>query len=135
MKSQRSVFTKAATVLAFLAASQAYGSVPPDTLAVRKVVTEAAESIRFVNMEGDMLVFELRLHSVLPKGSVLRITDGDNNIIFEERTKTETYTIRYKIVRNELSKINFEVKNKEFSLNQSFNISSRLEEKIEVTKG
>jgi len=97
-------------------------------------VAEPAENIRFVSVEANMLIFELRLNELLPKGSMIRIIDGEDNIIFEERTEADTYSISYKIIRNDMSIINFQVFNKNFSLNQSFKVSSRLEEKIEVTK-
>lgn len=97
-------------------------------------MNENASNIRFVGLEGEMLVFELKLKTLLPKGSILTISDEENNLIFEERTSADTYSIRYKIARNNFSKINFEISNKQFSLNQSFNINSRMEEKVEVTK-
>jgi len=95
---------------------------------------ESSSSIRFVRAEGDMLVFELRLINLPANGSKLRILDGDNNTLLEERINTETYNIRYKIARGDISKINFEVSGKKIFLNQSFTIRSRTEEKIEVTR-
>jgi hypothetical protein len=98
------------------------------------VANESSGSVRFVQAEGDMLVFDLHLTNLPANGSKLRILDGDNNMLLEQIIKTETYNIRYKIVRGEISKISFEVTGKKILLNQSFDVKSRTEEKIEVTK-
>jgi len=135
MKSQlRSSLTKAACMLAFVSASNSFDPAQAQEKSQYIVMNENASNIRFVGLEGEMLVFELKLKTLLPKGSILTISDEENNLIFEERTSADTYSIRYKIARNNFSKINFEISNKQFSLNQSFNINSRMEEKVEVTK-
>lgn len=96
--------------------------------------SETAGSIRFVQAEGDMLVFDLHLTNLPSKGCRLRIVDGDYNTLLEQKISTATYSIRYKIARGEMSNINFELSGKKLFLNQSFTIKSRVEEKIEVTK-
>ena len=134
MKSLKSSITKAACMLAFACTANSFDITHAQVSPQYIVSNEPASNIHFVGMEGEMLVFELRLNTLLPKGSMLRISDEENNILFEERTGAATYNIRYKILRNDLSKINFEISSKSFLLNQSFNVSTKTEEKTEVTK-
>ena len=121
-------------MLCFVSLSNSFNITQAQVQPQSFAVNESAGTIRFVKAEGDMLVFELRLTNLPANGSRLRILDGDNNTLLEERIGTETYNIRYKIVRGDMSKINFEVWGKKIFLNQSFNVKSRLEEKVEVTK-
>jgi hypothetical protein len=134
MKSLKSVFIRTTFMLLLASLSNSFtishAQVQPQTVAAN----ESSSSIRFVRAEGDMLVFELRLINLPANGSKLRILDGDNNTLLEEKINTETYNIRYKIARGDISKINFEVSGRKIFLNQSFTIQSRTEEKIEVTK-
>lgn len=134
MKSLRSVFIKTTCMLALASVSNSFTVTQAQIQAQPIVATESASIIRFVRIDGDMLVFELSLRNLPPKGSNLRILDGDNNTLLEEKISTETYNIRYKIVRGDISKIKFEISGKRIFLNQSFNVKSRTEEKIEVTK-
>lgn len=97
----------------------------------------AAESkgdIRFVHALDGMLVFELNLKDLPAKGSLLAIKDEAGNVLFEQKIQTETSNVRYKIERNDIRKISFEVTGKKLLLNKSFSIVSRLEERIEVAK-
>ena len=135
MKSFKSVFAKTAGMLVLVSSLNSFSSNTQAQLTPQYVsVNEFTGNIRFVRVVGDMLVFELHLNTILPKGSTLRVSDGENNLIFEERTSTATYNIRYKIFRNDMDKVNFEISDKKLLLNQSFNIKSRMEEKAEVTK-
>jgi len=90
--------------------------------------------IRFVDSRDGWLVFELDLKNLPAKGSRLLIKDEEGNVIFEEIIRTETYNVRYKIERNELSRIDFEVSNKRILMNKTFSINSHMEERIEVAK-
>lgn len=121
-------------MLALTSVSNSFTSTKAQSNPQCKVVNEPAGNIRFISSDGDMLVFELSLRYLLPKGSMIRIMDEANNIIFEERTDIETYNIRYKIIRNDMKKNNFEISSRNLFLNQSFNVNFRKEEKIEVTK-
>jgi hypothetical protein len=135
MKSQlKSYFKKAALMSAVVVASGLFNQTQAQVKHSHIVVAETASNIHFVGVEGEMLIFELKLKTLLPKGAMLVISDENNNVLFEDRTDSDTYSIRYKIVRNNASQINFEVSGRRFFLNQSFNVSSRTEEKIEVTK-
>ncbi len=134
MKPIRSVITKAACMLALTSVATSFSFSQSQVKPHYTQVTAATGDIRFVCVEGDMLVFELKMQSLLPKGSMIRVVDGDYNVLYEERTRTETYNIRYKIVINEINKINFEISNRYFNLQQSFNVNAHTEEKVEVTK-
>jgi hypothetical protein len=130
MKSLKTVFIRTTCMLLLASLSNSFTI----TNAQSVVLNEPSNSIRFVQAEGDMLVFELHLANLPANGSKLRIADGDNNMLLEQSISTQTYNIRYKIVRGDISKINFEVSGKKILLNQSFTIKSRTEEKIEVIK-
>ncbi len=95
---------------------------------------ESKSDIRFVHALDGMLVFELNLKELPAKGSNLSIKDESGNLLFEQQIHTETFNVRYKIERNDIRKITFEVTGKKVLLNKSFSIVSRLEERIEVAK-
>lgn len=93
-----------------------------------------AGNIQFIGVEDDMLVFELVLSNLPKEGSWLRITDENATLIFEERIKSNRYNKRYKIMRNNMNKIQFEITNKRTLLKESFQINRKIEEKREVSK-
>jgi hypothetical protein len=132
MKSLKSFFIRTSCMLFLVLLSNSFSVTKAQSQNI--VSTETPNSIRFIKTEGDMLVFELRLTNLPANGSKLRIIDGDNNTLLEQKIGTETYNIRYKIARGDISKINFEVSGKKIFLNQSFIIKSRIEEKVEVTR-
>jgi len=134
MKSFKSVFAKAACMLALVSVSNSFAVTQAQVQPQQVMANDSAGNIRFVRMEEGMLVFDLNLRNLPAKGSMLRITDGDNNILFEGKISTETYNVRYKIVRGGISKIDFEISAKKIILNQSFNVKTRTEEKVEVLK-
>lgn len=134
MKSLPSVLARAVCLLtlAIVSNSFTYSQQP-----VKPVYASAATGfgdIRYVRTEGEMLVFDLNLNNLPSRGTMLRISDGENNIILEEKISTGTYNIRYKIARENIRRINFEVSGKKIFFNQSFTIDLRIEEKTEVTK-
>ena len=90
--------------------------------------------VHFIKMEDDKLVFDLKLNDLPASGCILLIRDETGTIIFEERLYGDTYNKRYKIERNGMSAIHFEVFNKRVLLKESFNLHYRVEEKMEVTK-
>jgi hypothetical protein len=134
MKSLQSVFIKTTCMLLLASSLNSLTSVQAQVTQSTVASTDSSGSIRFLRAEGDMLVFELLLINLPENGSQIRILDGDNNTLLEERISTKTYNIRYKITRGDMNKINFEVSDNKILLNQSFTIKSRTEEKIEVTK-
>lgn len=134
MKSLKSIFIRTACMFFLVSLCNSFTITQAQVTAQAVSGNETEGSIRFVQAEGDMLVFELHLTNLPAKGSRLRIIDGDFNTLFEQKISTATYNIRYKIARGEMSHINFEVSGKKLFLNQSFSIKSRTEEKIEVTR-
>ncbi len=95
---------------------------------------KAVNKIQFVGMEGDMLVFDLQLGNLPEKGSWIRVMDGDKNVLFEKRIHSSTYSKRYKIIKDNISKLHFEVINHETILKESFQLKYKVEEKMEVVK-
>jgi hypothetical protein len=135
MKSIKSVFIKATCMLAFVLITNSFSRTQAQQVQLNYVAdANSSGDIRFVSVEGDMLVFELNLKSLPAKGSMLKIVDQAGNLLFQESIRTETFNVRYKIERNNISKIIFEVSNKKFLLNRSFSINTRIEERVEVAK-
>lgn len=134
MKSLKIVFTRTACMLLLVSLLHSFTATRAQVHPQSISVNESPASIRFVKTEGNMLVFEVHLTNLPAAGSKLRILDGDNNTLLEQKISTGVYDIRYKIVRGDISKINFEVWGKKIFLNQSFNVKSVVEEKIEVTR-
>ncbi len=134
MKSIKTVFVKAACMLAFILVSNSFSLTQVKAQVYKKTVNDSNGDIRCISAEGNTLVFELHLQNLPAKGSNLQITDESGNLIFEERIATNALNVRYKIERNNIRKLTFEVSGKKLHLNKSFSISSRVEEKIEVAK-
>ena len=134
MKSIKSVFIKATCMLAFILVSNCFSRTQAQVQQNYLAAADSTGDIRFVTAEGDMLVFELNLKNLPAKGSKLKIMDQAGNLLFEEGIRAETFNVRYKIERNNISKIIFQVSNKKFLLNRSFSINTRIEERVEVAK-
>ena len=134
MKSIKIVFIKAACMLAFILVSNSFSLTPLKAQVKPTVSVDTNGDIRYISAEGNALVFELNLKNLPTNGSNLQITDEAGNLIFEERIPTATLNVRYKIERNNIHKLTFEVSGRKLHLNKSFSINSRLEEKIEVAK-
>jgi len=128
MKSIKFVFLKAIIVVFFtFCASSSYSQNQPDNY----VKTEAANKVEFTGVEDNFLVFDLLFSEVPAKGCVLKIMDSDGNIMFEETISGNAYTRRYKVPKEETSRISFKAVGKGFVFNQSFIIKK--EEKLVVT--
>jgi len=131
MKSFKSFFQKLAFI-AFVFFSSANFLFAQSQTSFTQSTTDV--KIRFVGAEEDLLIFEVQLTNLPTKGSDLVIMDENGNIIFEERIATVSHTCRYKIVRNNMELITFKISGKTFLFNQSFAISYKVEEKLEVKK-
>lgn len=91
-------------------------------------------SIRYVGMEGELLLFELELNA-LPAGTCsLRIRDEANTIFFEQKIEGPVYRKRYKIHPDQFQHLQFEVIQGKLLLEQRFNLRYRVEEKFEVVR-
>jgi hypothetical protein len=132
MKSRVAIFSKAFIVAAFLSGTgNIVNGQQQASLSVKPVTTD---KIRFIGEEGDMLVFELHIDNPQANGSWLKIYDGDNNVIFEEKITDKSLLRRYKIERADIKRITFSVNGKSYSFSQSFTINYKVEEFWEVTK-
>jgi len=134
MKSIKTVFIKAACMLSLVLVSNSFSLTQAQQIPQALPATESKSDIRFVRAQDGMLVFDLNLNNLPAKGSMLAIKDEAGNLIFEQKINSETFNVRYKIERNDIRKITFEVTGKKMLLNKSFSIISRLEERIEVAK-
>jgi len=135
MKSIKSVFLKASCMLAFTLIANSFSKTQAQQVQAKyAAASESGSDIRFMQMENNMLVFELDLKNLPAKGTMLSITDESGNVLFEQSIKTTTYQRRYKIERNNLSKIEFKVSKRNFNLNRTFSINTWMEEKISVAK-
>lgn len=133
MKSIKSVFIKATCLLAFILVCNSF-SLTQAQVQANYAAVDSTGDIRFITAENGMLIFELNLKSLPAKGSRLKIMNETGDLLFEQDIKTETYDMRYKIERNDISKIIFEVSNRKILVNKSFAINTWTEEKISVAK-
>jgi hypothetical protein len=84
-----------------------------------------------MGVENDFLVFDLLFTEVAAKGCALKIMDYDGNVMFEESISGSSFTRRYKVPKEETSRISFKAQAKGFVFNQFFIIKK--EEKLVVT--
>ena len=116
MKSIKTVFIKAACMLAFVFVSNSFSLT--QVKAQEKYCAPADDTkadIRYISAEDNVLVFEMHLQNLPAKGSRIRITDEAGTTIFEDYFTTATCDVRYKIERNNISKLTFEVSGKNFT--------------------
>jgi len=127
MKSIKFVFVKAIIIVFFtFCAGSSYSQNPSETL----MKTEGANKVQFMGVENNFLLFDLLFMEVPAKGCTLRILDHTGNTVFEETIPGNAYTRRYKVPKEEFSKISFKAMGKGFTFNQSFVIKK--EEKLVV---
>ena len=128
MRSIKFVFLKA-IIIVFLTfcAGSSFSQNPSENY----VKTEAANKVQFMGVENDFLVFDLLFSEVPAKGCTLKILDHDGNIMFEESISERSFTRRYKVAKEETSRISFKALGKGFVFNQSFIIKK--EEKLVVS--
>ncbi len=134
MKSMTSVFIKATCMLSVVLLSGTFSLIQAQPMLYAVSLNEATDEIRFVTVKDGMLVFELNLKNLPVKGSLLQIKNEAGDLLFEQKINAQTFNMRYKIERNDISKITFEVTGKKILLNKSFSINSWMEERIEVAK-
>ena len=119
MKSIKFVFLKAIIIVFFtFCAGSSYSQNPP----VNYVKTDGANKVQFMGIENDFLVFDLLFSQVPAKGCILKIMDNDGNIMFEETISGNAYTRRYKVPKEETSRISFKAVGKGFVFNQTFTV-------------
>ena len=127
MKSIKFVLLKAIIIVFFTFCA---GSSYSQNLSENYMKTDAANKVQFMGIENDFLVFDLLFMEVPAKGCTLKIMDNDGNIMFEETISGNSFTRRYKVPKEETSKISFKALGKGFVFNQSFVIKK--EEKLVV---
>jgi len=119
MKSIKFVFLKAIIIVFFtFCAGLSYSQNPSENY----VKTEAANKVQFMGIENGFLVFDLLFSEVPVKGCTLKIMDNDGNIMFEESISERSFTRRYKVAKEETSRISFKALGKGFVFNQSYTI-------------
>ena len=127
MKSIKFVFLKAIIIVFFtFCAGSSYSQSPSENY----VKTDAANKVQFMGIENGFLVFDLLFSEVPAKGCTLKIMDHEGNIMFEESISGNSYTRRYKVPKEETSRISFKALGKGFVFHQSFIVKK--EEKLVV---
>ena len=119
MKSIKFVLLKAIIIVFFTFCA---GSSYSQNLSENYVKTETANKVQFMGVENDFLVFDLLFTEVPAKGCTLKIMDNDGNIMFEETISERSFTRRYKVAKEETSRISFKALGKGFVFNQSYTI-------------
>jgi len=128
MRSIKFVFLKAIIIVFFtFCAGQSYSQNPSEIY----VKTEGTNKVQFMGIENGFLVFDLLFSEVPAKGCTLKIMDQVGTIVFEESISGNSFTKRYKMPKEEFSKISFKAMGKGFVFNQSFTIKK--EEMLVVT--
>jgi len=128
MRSIKFVFLKAIIIVFFtFCAGQSYSQNPSENY----VKTEGTNKVQFMGIENGFLVFDLLFSEVPAKGCTLKIMDQVGTIVFEESISGNSFTKRYKMPKEEFSKISFKAMGKGFVFNQSFTIKK--EEMLVVT--
>ena len=128
MKSIKFVFLKVLIILFFtFCAGSSYSQNPSENY----VKTDAANKVQFMGVGNDFLVFDLLFTEVPAKGCTLKIMDQAGNTVFEETISGNSFTKRFKIPKEEFSRISFKALGKGFVFNQSFTIKK--EETLVVT--
>jgi len=119
MKSIKFLFLKAIIIVFFtFCAVSSYSQSSSENY----VKMEAANKVQFMGVENDFLVFDLLFSEVPAKGCTLKILDNDGNIMFEESISERSFTRRYKVAKEETSRISFKALGKGFVFNQSYTI-------------
>ena len=129
MKSIKFVFLKTMVLLFFSFSTPFLSFSQPN--AASNVEVNAGNTVQFISLENNVLLFELRFTALPPKGCMLRIIDDKGIELFEEIVTGTSHAKRYKVERNGMKCISFKAIGKGFSFNQTFNIKT--EEKILVT--
>jgi hypothetical protein len=127
MKSIKFVFLKAIIIVFFTFCA---GSSFSQNTSENYVKTDGVNKVQFMGIENDFLVFDLFFSEVPAKGCALKIMDHEGNIMFEESISGNSFSRRYKMPKEEFSKISFKAMGKGFVFNQSFIIKK--EEKLVV---
>ena len=95
-----------------------------------RIKPDSANKVQFIGAEENVLIFDLRFTEIPVKGCSLRIIDDSGNPIFEELITGNSYSRRYKVVRDNMTRISFKAIGKGFTFNQSFNLI--IEERLTV---
>ena len=95
------------------------------------IKTEGVNKFQFMGIENGFLVFDLLFSEVPAKGCTLRIMDHTGTTVFEESILGSSFAKRYKMPKEEFSKISFKALGKGFVFSQSFTIKK--EEILVVT--
>ena len=122
------VFLKAIIIIFFTFCA---GSSYSQNQSVNYLKTDVANKVEFMGVENNFLVFDLLFTEVPAKGCTLKIMDQTGTIVFEESILGNSFTKRYKMLKEEFSKISFKVMGKGFVFSQSFTIKK--EETLVVT--
>ena len=119
MRSIKFVFLKSIIIVFFtFCAGSSYSQNSSESY----MKTEGANKVQFMGVENNFLVFDLLFSQVPAKGCILKIMDNDGNIMFEESISERSFTRRYKVAKEETSRISFKALGKGFVFNQSFTV-------------
>jgi len=111
-------------------------SYPPSS--VRKVpfnqVSETIPSVSYVGLKNEMLVFEVRFHFSESQVKTFRIFDEAGNEIHSEQIKSKAFARQYMFPKNISSKLQFVLRGKKEMMNETFNVSYKMEERLDISK-
>lgn len=94
--------------------------------------TDAASAIRYTGVKDDLLCFDVNVPA-LPGRSGLRIYDEEGRLLYEEVVKPGNLNRRYKVPFDLGKKLRFELSGRDVWVEQTFDISRQVEERLVVT--
>ena len=97
-------------------------------------VPETKNSIEFLKIDGDTLLFKTELYNLPKEGCMLIISDAAGNTLYSENIKSGSHAKIYRINRQELTGVYFEVRSKKMFYTESFTFNTKLQETFLVTK-
>lgn len=90
--------------------------------------------VEFVKSENGNLFFEVDLKDIPATGCTISISNQEDQLLFEDQVKTNSYRKTFLIPHDGSSKIYFEVSGKKYRIYQSFDLKYKVETKWEVSK-
>ena len=90
--------------------------------------------VEFVKSENGHLFFEVTLQHIPATGCMISISNQEDQVLFEDIIRGNQYHKTFRVPQDGSSKIYFEVSGKKYRINQSFDLTYKVETKWEVTK-
>lgn len=98
------------------------------------IKNEDKGTIEFVKAEKGYLYFDVDLKQIPSTGCIISISNQEDQSFFEDQIRTNTYKKTFQVPNDGNSKIYFAINGKKYRMQQSFDLTYKVETKWEVTK-